>query len=68
MGRTEESRGVLVPVAAELMESLKEKYGEKKGRSVYYAMENKCKTCGREKGKDCPKYCDPILRAIQGKD
>jgi hypothetical protein len=57
-----------VPVAAELMESLKEKYGEKKGRSVYYAMENKCKTCGRKKGKDCPKYCDPILRAIQGKD
>lgn len=57
-----------MPVATSLMKSLVEEHGEEKGRRMYYAMENKCKQCGKKKGKDCPDYCDPIMRAIREGD
>lgn len=32
-----------MPVNRHMMESMKKEYGEKKGKEVYYAMENKMK-------------------------
>ncbi len=40
-----------MPVNQSKMKALKKEYGAKKGKSVYYALENKSKTKPKSKGK-----------------
>lgn len=38
-----------MPVNKKKMKAMKEEYGTKKGKSVYYALENKMKQKGKKK-------------------
>lgn len=40
-----------MPVNQKRMKALKKEYGAKKGKSVYFALENKAKTAKQTKGK-----------------
>lgn len=38
-----------MPIIKKKMKALKQEYGEKKGKSIYYALENKQKQKGKKK-------------------
>lgn len=48
-----------------VMDDMTERYGEKKGKSVFYATANKNKKKGKKKGK--PMFAKDQAKALKGK-